>query len=66
MPLIQLQLDIEHHLAAIERMFKPDSVRITLVIRNIKWVNADVVMTMDDPEKAIQVIRERFNMGKEG
>lgn len=53
----QIQLDIEVHLARIERLL-PAAYKLTLVARYTKddLEDADIVMTLDDLEKAMEAI----------
>jgi hypothetical protein len=51
----QLHLDLSADLARIAKRFK--SPKLTLVVRNPRLADGDVVLTDDDPEKAIASIR---------
>jgi hypothetical protein len=56
--LLQMQRKIEYHLEEIKKLFKPEcDTKITIVIRNpgIEG-DADVVMTRDDWDKAVEAI----------
>jgi hypothetical protein len=62
-----LQQDIESHLEKIERLL-PKAYQLTLVARNTEMPeekNADIVLTLDDPEKVIGSIRRLFPEKKE-
>ncbi|OPY85361.1 MAG: hypothetical protein A4E65_00127 [Syntrophorhabdus sp. PtaU1.Bin153] len=58
----ELQLEIEKHLERIERML-PRAYKLTLVARHVEMPedkNADIVLTLDDPNKVIDAIRRLF------
>lgn len=54
MPLIT-QVAIEQHLAAIAELFQEP--KLTLIVRNPQFEDADVLMTNDDFEKAVEAGR---------
>ncbi len=63
--MIELQLEIEKHLERIERLL-PKAYKLTLVARHTSMPegkNADLVLTLDDPEKVIGAIRRLFPVG---
>jgi hypothetical protein len=51
-----------HAVEGVKRNWKnPDEVRVTVVVRNIKVDDGNVVIGDDDPEKSIEVIRDFMN-----
>lgn len=56
--LLDLQADIEVHLARIEKIFKPH-MRLTLIARDPSNDESDVLLTRDDLNEVSKVIERR-------